>query len=157
VFSYGYASMVLQRSANVHVLGNLFEFNRAIVWLKNSTMLSFADNVYDNNLQSDVCLQYENQIMLGQKLIYVFPEFGEHEDLECHYLNLLPTVNTTTIDCMALPDRIVLEGWCNDKLHEDQTVDIPEIKGQLFALSGCVSLLGNVVATVYPQGTYTIC
>ena len=158
VFSYGYASMVLQGSTNVLALGNLFEFNRAIVWLKNSTMLSFSDNVYDYNLQSDVCLQYENQTMLSQKLINVFPKFGEHEDMECHYLEKkLPTVITATVDAMALPGHIVLEGWCKNQVNENQTVDIPEIEEQLFAQSGCVSLLGSVVATVYPQGTYTIC
>ena len=155
IFSYGHTSIVLQRSTNVLVLGNLFEFNRAVVWLDNSTTLSFADNVYNNNLQSDVCLQYENQIMHGQKLIYFLPEFGELQDLECHHLNMLPTANVTTRDVMALPDHVVFKGWCGNLVDKKQAADIPEIEEQLFAQSGCILVLGSVVATVYPQGTYT--
>ena len=105
--------MLLQGSAeaDVYVLGNMFEFNRAIVWLDDSSEPSFANNVYFNNVQSDVCWHYENQIMHDQKLIYFIPKFGKLKDLECHYLNVSSTQ------------------------------------------SGCISLLGTVVATVYPQGT----
>ena len=153
IFSYGHASMVLRRSANVFVSGNLFEFNRAVVWLDNSTTLSFADNIKDNNLQSDVCLQHENQIMHGQKLIYLLPEFGELQDLECHHLNVFPTANVTTRDMMTLPDHLVLKGWCGSQVDRKQAPGIPGIEEQLLAQSGCISVLGSVVATVYPQGT----
>lgn len=154
IFSYGHTSIVLQRSADVVVSGNLFEFNRAIVWLDNSTTISFADNVKDNNLQSDVCLQHENQIMDGQKLIYLLPEFGELQDLECHHLNVLPTANIATRNIMVLPDHLVLKGWCGSQVDKNQALGIPGIEEQLFAQSGCILVLGNVVATVYPQGTY---
>ena len=152
VFSYGHTSMILLRSANVCVLGNLFEFNRAVVWLDNSTTLSFTDNINDNNLQSDVCLQYGNQIIHGQKLIYLLPEFGELEDLECHHLNMLPTANVTTGDITALPDHVVLKGWCGNQVDKKQAAGIPGIEEQLFTQSGCIFVLGSVVANVYPQG-----
>ena len=153
IFSYGQTSMILRRSANVFVLGNLFEFNTAILWLDNSTTLSFADNIKDNNLQSDVCLQHENQIMHGQKLIYLLPKFGEVQDLECHYLNVFPTANVTIGDIMALPDHLVLKGWCGSRVDKTQAPGIPGIEEQLFDQSGCISVLGSVIASVYPQGT----
>lgn len=156
VFSYGYISMVVQRSANVHVLGNLFEFNRAIAWLDNSLEAvapSFADNAYYNNLQSDVCLQYQDQITQDQESIYLVPKFGELKDLECHHLNILSTANTTARDIMTPPDHVVFKAWCSDLVDEKQAADIPGIEDQIYTQSGCILLLSNVVATVYPQGT----
>lgn len=158
IFSYGYTSIVFQGSAaatDVHILGNLFEFNRAIVWLDNSSeaVPSFTDNVYDNNLQSDVCWQYENQIIHGQRLIYFIPIFGELKDLECHHLNIPFTPDATIRDVMTLPEHVIFKGWCANQVDEKQTAAIPEIEEQLYTQSGCISLLGTVVATVYPQGT----
>lgn len=158
VFSYGYVSMVMRRSANVHVLGNTFEFNRAVMWLDNSleaSATSFADNVYDNNLQSDVCLQYQNQIIHNQKLIHPVPEFGELEDLQCSHLNMMSTANATTRDIMTLPDHVIFKGWCGDHVDRKQAAGTPGIEEELYTQSGCILLLGNVVASVYPQGTYT--
>jgi len=155
IFSYGYTSMLLQGSAeaDVYVLGNMFEFNRAIVWLDDSSEPSFANNVYFNNVQSDVCWHYENQIMHDQKLIYFIPKFGKLKDLECHYLNVSSTLDTTIREVITLPEHVVFKGWCADQVDEKKTAAIPGIEEQLYTQSGCISLLGTVVATVYPQGT----
>ena len=154
LFSYGYTSVVVLRSAEViNMLGNMFKFNRAVMWLDRSlepsmTMTSFADNVYYNNLQSHVCLQ--NQITHDQKPVYFIPKFGELKDLECHHLNVLSTTNTTTKDVMMLPDHVIFKGWCGSQVEATST---PGIEGQIYTPSGCILLLGSVVATVYPQGT----
>lgn len=157
-FSYGYTSMVMQRSANVRVVGNQFKFNRAVMWLDNSSEASgpsFADNIYHSNLQSDVCSQYRNQIMYGQNLIYVVPKFGELKDLQCHHMNVFSTVNTTTRKIMVLPDHVIFKGWCGRQVDGQQTTGTPWIDEQLYAQTGCILLLGNVVSSVYPQGTNT--
>ena len=158
IFSNGHTSIVTQRSASVHVSGNLFEFNTAVMWLDNSSeaaVPSFAENVYHNSLQSDVCLQYRNQIIPNQESTHVVPKFGKLKDVECQYLNILPTANTTTRDAMALPDHVIFKGWCGSQLDGKQVTGTPGVEEQLSTLTGCILLLGNVVATDYPQGTYT--
>lgn len=154
VFGYGHTSMVMQQSANVHVSGNLFKFNRAIMWLDNSSAPSFADNAYYNNLQSDVCQQYKNQIMFDQKIF--IPELRE---LECHHLNISTTLNTTVKfprDVITLPDHVVFKGWCGNQVDKKQAVGMPGIEEQLYVQNGCIVLLGSAVATVYPQGICSV-
>ena len=157
VFSHGYASIVTQRSASIYVSGNLFEFNTAVMWVDNSLeapVPSFGDNVYHNSLQSDVCLQYRNQIIHNQESVYLVPKFGEFRDLECQYLNIVPAANTTARDVMALPDHVTFKGWCGSQVDGKQGVGTPVVEEQLSTLTGCILLLGNVIATNYPQGTY---
>lgn len=156
IFSNGHTSIVMQRSASVYVSGNLFEFNTAVMWLDDSSeapVPSFADNVYRNSLQSDVCLQYRNQIIHNQESVHLVPKFGKLKDVECQYLNIVPTANATTRDAMVLPDHVIFKGWCGGQLDGKQVAGTPGVEEQLSTLTGCILLLGNVVATDYPQGT----
>lgn len=157
VFSYGYTSMVVQQSTNIYAFGNMFESNRAIVWLdrgSEASVLSLADNIYNNNLESDIC-QYQNQIMHNQK-IYFTSKFGELKDTQCHCMNTLSTANGTSKvqkDVMTQPDHVVFKGWCGNQLDKKQATDTSVIEGQLYIPSGCILLLGSVSTTVNPQGT----
>ena len=83
------------------------------------------------------------------------PKFGEFRDVECQYLNIAPAANTTTRDIMALPDHVTFKGWCGSQVDGKQGVGTPVVEEQLSTLTGCILLLGNVIATNYPQGTYT--
>ena len=141
IFSYGQVSIMMQETTDVHISGNLFEFNRDVVQydVSGSYVASFVDNIYHENLQSDIC-QYENQ----------YDYWSETESENCQYLNIS---FVTTKHTMRPSYQLLYTGWCGSNMQTNYTY-ILEVEEELHSHNGCIALLGGIVATANLQGLH---
>jgi len=141
IFSYGQVSILMQVVTGVHISGNLFEFNRDVLQYdaSGSYVVSFVDNVYHENLQSDIC-QFEDY-------------WSEIEN--CPYLNISSTVASTR-HAIRPSNQLFYTGWCGNSIQTNYTY-ILEVEEELHSHSSCIALLGDIVATADVQGLHFTC
>jgi len=143
IFNYGQVSIVMQMVTDVYISGNLFEFNRDVAQYDVSgSYVVFENNVYHDNLQSNVC-QYEN----------VFDYWSEIEFENCPYLNISSTV--TARHAIKPSNQLFYTGWCDSNILTNYT-NILQVEEELYSHSGCIALLGGIVATASPQGLHLL-
>lgn len=149
IFSNSQVSIMMQVITDVHISGNLFEFNRDVVQYDtsgSSYMASFVDNVYHENLQSDVC-QFEDQFDY-----WFVPDIFDIEN--CPYLNISSNSTTKTGYIMRPPDQLLYTGWCGNEIQTNYT-HLLEVEEDLHSRGSCIALLGSIVATADSQGLCT--